>query len=1048
MSVLLEAIRASAGSGKTYALTTRYLRILQRGEAPDRILATTFTRKAAGEILGRVLKRMAEAADDPAQATDLLHTASVAEGAPAELRFRLAELCRSLHRVSISTLDSFFSRLSTSFRHELGLPAGATLMEGESPAALILRLEAVRAVLAEGPLEELVRLLDQLHGGRAQSSVTLSLDTLISQMYEVYLQSQAEAWHALRVPEDPGEEAVERVLGVLAERARAVEDNRLRKAIEGDLPRAQAGDWLSFLSKGLAPKVMDDMTYYRKPIPADIGMLYEVLIDRARFELIGGVAEQTHATYDLLRRFDGHYQQLRRRKRALLFSDVPRALSSFLADRPLDEVAYRLDGRVDHLLLDEFQDTSPEQWSILRPFAQRIAGGGAGQGSLFCVGDVKQAIYGWRGGCAEIFNELDKDLADLSWDSTDRSYRSSAVVLDAINQLFSTLATNPALGEHASEAQYWQAGFKRHEAVRRLPGYVELSTTPAPAESATSEGAGEEGESPGHEASVAARIGELAAQCPGALIGVLMRTNDAVRRMIYLLQKRGLQASGEGGSPVDDDPAVETVLAALTLADHPGDTAAAFQILNSPLAAVLGLENESPEPIEAVSRGLRSRLLTEGYAGVVAAWSRRLAPHCDRRGAQRLTQLVELAELFDREAGLRPEDFVRFVRATPVEEPVPARIRVMSIHRAKGLEFDLVVLPELHKKIAAMSPVLLVDRPAPASPIRAVYRCPVEAVRKLSPELERTYQKQRSAEIQESLCLLYVAMTRARHALHMFVPPLRPKADGAARNEGLTHAAVVRGGLLSGTGDEGFAGGECLFQTGDPQWYTAMTGGPEGAVSVPPGTPAGPVQMAAIEGMPRRGWKEVHPSELENDGRVTVGNLLQLEDTEPQKFGTLIHAWFEQIGWSDDPLPPDEELIEIGRRAVPDEEDAWYTAGLEAFKVMLENPGVRAALARPEAAEAAELWRERPFAALVEGALVSGIFDRVLVFHEGEAAVRAELLDFKTDVVPPHRLHRTLATYRPQLTTYRQALCALLGLPPAQVTVRLLLVKTGNLVEI
>ena len=70
-------------------------------------------------------------------------------------------------------------------------------------------------------------------------------------------------------------------------------------------------------------------------------------------------------------------------------------------------MAYRLDARVAHLLLDEFQDTSPPQWRVLRPFARQVVDGGRRQ-SFFCVGDVKQAIYGWRGGVAEIFEAIDR----------------------------------------------------------------------------------------------------------------------------------------------------------------------------------------------------------------------------------------------------------------------------------------------------------------------------------------------------------------------------------------------------------------------------------------------------------------------------------------------------------------------------------------------------------------------------------------------------------------------------------------------------------------
>ena len=116
-----------------------------------------------------------------------------------------------------------------------------------------------------------------------------------------------------------------------------------------------------------------------------------------------------------------------------------------IADR-LDEVVYRLDGQVAHLLLDEFQDTSALQWRVLRPFAQRVIRGGEDR-SFFCVGDVKQAIYGWRGGVAEIFDALDDEFGGLPSQALNESFRSSPVVIDCVNQVFEGDRRQPRVAE-------------------------------------------------------------------------------------------------------------------------------------------------------------------------------------------------------------------------------------------------------------------------------------------------------------------------------------------------------------------------------------------------------------------------------------------------------------------------------------------------------------------------------------------------------------------------------------------------------------------------
>ena len=157
---------------------------------------------------------------------------------------------------------------------------------------------------------------------------------------------------------------------------------------------------------------------------------------------MGRIADQTEATRDLLQRFDTAYQHLKARERSVRFEDVTRRLGeAALADR-LEEVVYRLDGQVAHLLLDEFQDTSALQWRVLRPFAQRVVRGGE-ERSFFCVGNVKQAIYGWRGGVAEIFDALDDEFGGLPSRALNESFRSSPVVIDCVNKVFKRSLPTP-----------------------------------------------------------------------------------------------------------------------------------------------------------------------------------------------------------------------------------------------------------------------------------------------------------------------------------------------------------------------------------------------------------------------------------------------------------------------------------------------------------------------------------------------------------------------------------------------------------------------------
>ena len=123
-----------------------------------------------------------------------------------------------------------------------------------------------------------------------------------------------------------------------------------------------------------------------------------------------------------------------------------------------------------------------------------------------------------------------------------------------------------------------------------------------------------------------------------------------------------------------------------------------FICIAAPLGAVVGLGNLEARTRAEVSLAIRARVAREGYAATVAG----LAPHalakdCDERNVIRLGHLVQLADEFDPQATLRAGDFIRYVEATSVEEPNPAAVRVMTVHKSKGLEFDAVVLPELDR---------------------------------------------------------------------------------------------------------------------------------------------------------------------------------------------------------------------------------------------------------------------------------------------------------------------------------------------------------------
>jgi len=174
-----------------------------------------------------------------------------------------------------------------------------------------------------------------------------------------------------------------------------------------------------------------DASFNKKPIPPPLAVPYRKLLALAAHELPKGHYEETAAAWELLDRFHGRRAAAGGRR----FDDITRALAAGLAGLAAG-FDYRTDGRLGHLLLDEFQDTSTGQWAVLRPLAGRAMAGG----TFFGVGDVKQAIYGWRGGRAALLDRLPAELGIAAVLDMDESRRSAQSVVDVANRVFPTLA--------------------------------------------------------------------------------------------------------------------------------------------------------------------------------------------------------------------------------------------------------------------------------------------------------------------------------------------------------------------------------------------------------------------------------------------------------------------------------------------------------------------------------------------------------------------------------------------------------------------------------
>ena len=1062
-------ITASAGSGKTFQLSNRYLKLLLAGVPPDHILATTFTRKAAGEILERILGRLAKAATDEKTATDLAGelagtSDATSQDRPArtiasdEAAGLLHDFVADLHQVRVGTLDAFFARIGQSYAMELGLPPGWRIANDAELTAMKLR--AIDRTLAGLDDSEATELLTMLDKGSTRRGITRNLVAVIDTLREATLEAERNAWDWI---ENSKANRV-RLRSALPEAIRHLAAVTLkpgfRKVVDQWCERATGEDWTTRELKGRLPAtvVAKAFEYNRSTIDEAVHEPLEVLFGHVVAVELDRLHNSGLAVAELLSKFERHFANEKAATRTLEFSDLPAAIAAVVeGDGEGGDFTYRLDASFHHVLFDEFQDTSPVQWRVLEPLAERA--GGRSDGSVLCVGDPKQAIYGWRGGVAEVFDSFADSIADLEEQPLDASWRSSQPVIDAVNAVFSQVdRVDGSFPGRAALAQWLEKTHVEHTTMTDLEGHVVLRTTPS----------FKTGNSTNHAARrqyLADEIATLHRQRPDAEIGVLVSRNDELVGLSAALRAHADQlfVSEEGrGGTIGDAAAIDQIRALLTLAVHPGDGEARYLLAHPPLNDRIGLaRSDDDEAAATLSLQLRRELAAGSLPDVLRNWSSYLLDRCTPRDRRRLQQVVQLAE--DAVAGGNPtvDEFLDLLEVTKRSEPSSASIRVMTVHASKGLEFDIVVLPDLDQPLAKPDRrKLAASRPSPtAKADRLVRYCNKDLLPLLPDAVRELHDEDARLQVREGLCKLYVAMTRAKHTLHMFIPPSK---DGAAfeSDDKIPKLADVLRCTLPPSSHAPEA--TELFTGGTPEW-TLKPEETATAVSV-----AKPIDLAT-EGATRwsrtrrspSGFEEVggnfrgsdettDPVSHESDARWTQ-RLARVPATQRTERGTLLHRFFEEIEWIGDGVPSDESLQWFANTV--DADPTLAATAIEDFRSVLQCEAIRSLLSRPSD-EAAVVLREQAFAvpwpldATEADELLTGAIDRLVVFGKGDDR-RAELIDWKTNrVETPASLDGTVAHYLPQMAAYRLAASRILNLSVDRIAVRLVLLGPARVVDV
>lgn len=1044
-----EMILASAGSGKTYTLTNRYVKLLTLGAKPERIVALTFTRKAAGEFFDAILQKLAKAATDETAARKLATEIEAPGFGSTQFLKLLREVADSMHRLRLGTFDGFFAGIVRNFPFELGLSGEFEVLEEH--AAKSAQARVLRQLLARsGKLTEAQRAFIEAFKlatfGREEKRLTDKLVTFFQDNHETFLAApDSEAWgEPARIWPDGCEwlEAEEDVTSAINEMnawlARAElepkQETRWKDFLAAvaewqpgaERPRelnyvfSKALDAWNELKSGGATLKFDRK---EQELDASACAALVTLVRRVMHGEYQRKLAMTRGLWAVISAYEEIYHEKIRRAGRLMFADVQRlllpeenggrVLSASDAGEGRLMIDYRLDAGIDHWLLDEFQDTSYEQWSVLKNLIDEAVQDPAATRSFFYVGDVKQSIYEWRGGdprlMRAIFDFYNAAPGTIEERHLDESWRSCPPIIEMVNAVFGAADVFEEFFPGGAGAEWNREWRDHHSARESLSGQAALLLA-------------EDKED--RFATTLKLLRELPAPRPDFSVAVLVQKNDTAAELAdYLRREGGIAAVAEADLQVcADNPVGAVLLSFVQAAAHPGDTLAWEHVQMSPLGGVLtAVGIDVPEKL---TRRVLEQIADTGFAKTLQGWWKRLERETspDAFTQQRVHQFLTAAAEFDETGSRDVAEFVQFMTHYTLREPDSAAVvRVMTIHKSKGLGFDVVILPDLEGQKLEQARGGLAVRRAEDHSVEWVLDLPQSDLAKADPVLAEHVQTAESRGGYEKLSLFYVALTRAKRGLYAIIQ--EPKASSTSSNFPRLLMETLPGNVETVmVGELALRG---VYSVGDSLWHRQLP-----APKVEPVRAARP-RLSGDGVLRSRRLVAKRPSDTHR-GVLPAGALFSLKPSgDAREFGRTVHALFAEVAWMggcvEDALR--EKLMGQG------EAGAEVLACLQAQELATVWTRV------PEA----DLWRERAFEAVIDGVWITGVFDRVVVQRDGAGkAVRAAVYDFKTDETTDGAIER----HGRQLELYRAAVAQLTGLPVNHVACFLVMTRARQCLEV
>ena len=822
---------ASAGSGKTYALVKEYLKIIlvaHKNDAYRNILAITFTNKAVHEMKSRIVGSLTEfSKDEPSdKAQDLMqHLAVETDLSIIQIKTKSQQIIKHIiHNYAafdISTIDKFTHKVIRAFAHDLNLPMTFEVtLDTEN-----LLIEAVDAIIAQaGEDETLTKLLIDFTMEKTDDDKSWDISREILETGRLVLNEN----HRNEITHFQDKSIAEfvEIKNKLAEACKVLETENIAFANDAfsviekngiDTKSFSAGHFpnhiISIQKGNFNPKnktyhenedikinkTAKDRAIIENSIPELLQILNSIYKNFEKRDFYKAFLKNI-TPLSLLNTVSKELAKIQSEQNVLSISEFNAIIHREIQNQPAPFIYERLGERYRHFFIDEFQDTSEMQWQNLIPLIDNATSSEfeGEKGTLMIVGDPKQSIYRWRGGKAEQFIELSKDQnpfnnPDKKLEHLDKNYRSYSQIIEFNNDFFQFLSNE-------FEHEDYKDLYENHSTQKindKMGGYVNISFIPKVETSEDEEEVLDKTEL--YALATLNTIQKVKSQgFEYKDIVILTRKRDQGIAIANYLTKQGIPLLSSETLMIQNATEVRFIIHLLKYLKNNADLEAKAHFLHYVaehiqdklpvhdfIAKGMSLFQESEFEnwlmsfdISLSFQNIRKKSLYEAVEIIVSKF---LNPKISNAYVQYFLDIV-LERDVRNQAGI--SDFLNYWDKNGEKFSIPSpegknAVRIMTIHKSKGLEFPVVIMPFAEEDYNRKPkdklwlnaeqgdfglPKVLIDNSS--------------AVEGFGEEAKLVYDQKKQEELLDNINVLYVALTRAEEQLYVISKDLKPRKDG------------------------------------------------------------------------------------------------------------------------------------------------------------------------------------------------------------------------------------------------------------------------------